>query len=56
MNEETKMNENTEPINFEYGYLYSTFYHIKPYDLNPEEYCTECIEEKEKGYSRKKEK
>lgn len=55
MNEEKRMNEKTEPINFEYGHLYSTFYHIKSYLRNPDEYYTEHMEEKEREYSRKKE-
>lgn len=30
MNEEKTTNEKTEPTNFEYGHLYSMFYHILP--------------------------
>lgn len=47
MNEERRVNEKTEPTKFEYGHLYSTFYHIKSYHLRPEKYSMVCVQEKE---------
>lgn len=57
MSEEKLMNDKTEPNNFESEHLYSTFYHIKSYSLNPEKYCIKwCIQKrKRRKYSRKKE-